>query len=63
MAVEVLKPGDVASPCIDVCQMDDARGVCLGCFRTLDEIVHWAQYTPRKKRAVLAKLPARREPR
>jgi predicted Fe-S protein YdhL (DUF1289 family) len=63
MAVEVLKPGDVASPCINFCRMDYGRGVCLGCFRTLDEIVHWAEYTPRKKRAVLAKLPARREPR
>jgi uncharacterized protein len=63
MAVEALKPGDVASPCINFFHMDYARGVCLGCFRTLDEIVHWVEYPPRKKRSVLAKLPARREPR
>ncbi len=29
-------PG-VASPCIDVCRMSEADGLCLGCFRTLDE--------------------------
>lgn len=63
MAVEILKPDDAPSPCINFCRMDCCRGVCLGCFRTLDEIVHWAEYTPREKRAVLAKLPARRESR
>lgn len=30
----------VASPCIRVCCLDDAD-VCLGCFRTLDEIRNW----------------------
>jgi uncharacterized protein len=61
MAVEVLKPRDAPSPCIDFCRMDYGRGLCLGCFRTMDGIVHRAQYSPRKKRTMLAKLPARRE--
>ena len=32
----------VASPCINVCRMDDDTGLCLGCFRTIDEIAVWS---------------------
>jgi len=29
------------SPCVGVCRMDAASGLCLGCWRTLDEIARW----------------------
>ena len=29
----------VPSPCISVCQMNPATGLCSGCYRTVDEIV------------------------
>ncbi|MBL8535358.1 MAG: DUF1289 domain-containing protein [Betaproteobacteria bacterium] len=48
------------SPCIKVCVMDDATGLCRGCLRTLDEIAYWSSYTADERRAVLARLPARR---
>jgi uncharacterized protein len=32
----------VASPCIDICRLD-AKGVCVGCRRTLDEIAEWSR--------------------
>jgi predicted Fe-S protein YdhL (DUF1289 family) len=50
----------VNSPCIKVCQMDPARGVCIGCCRTLDEIARWGGMTPREQDEVLAELPERR---
>ncbi|WP_374662152.1 DUF1289 domain-containing protein [Inhella sp.] len=50
----------VASPCINVCRMDAASGLCLGCARTLDEIAAWSQAGPADKQAVLRQLPARR---
>ena len=50
---------DVPSPCISVCAMDPARGFCIGCFRTLDEIAAWSVLDADAKRAVLAALPAR----
>jgi uncharacterized protein len=31
-----------ASPCIDICALDPS-GVCLGCFRSRDEIARWSQ--------------------
>jgi predicted Fe-S protein YdhL (DUF1289 family) len=52
--------GDVASPCINVCEMDAASGLCRGCHRTLDEIAAWSVLDDDAKRAVLAELPARR---
>lgn len=33
-------PQPVLSPCIGICQLDD-RGLCVGCFRTGDEIGRW----------------------
>jgi predicted Fe-S protein YdhL (DUF1289 family) len=50
----------IASPCIKVCQMDEASGYCRGCYRTLEEIAFWSVMEPEEKRTVLAQLPARR---
>jgi len=50
----------VASPCIDVCRMNAATGLCEGCLRTIDEIASWSAYDDATRRAVLALLPARR---
>lgn len=50
----------VPSPCISVCVMDQATGLCAGCMRTLDEIASWSVYSDDEKRTVLAALPARR---
>ncbi len=53
-------PDHVPSPCVSVCTMDAAGVLCLGCFRTLDEIAVWSVLDADAKRAVLAALPARR---
>ena len=50
---------DVASPCINVCQMDDTRGWCLGCGRTLDEIALWSVLDNDDKCMVWSLLPER----
>ena len=60
-ASRISPPEQVASPCISVCVMDAAAGICIGCFRTLDEIAEWSVLDAVAKRAVLAALPARRE--
>jgi uncharacterized protein len=48
------------SPCISVCQMDDATGWCLGCKRTIDEIREWMIMPPAERQRVLDALPGRR---
>lgn len=42
----------VPSPCISVCRMDARSGLCLGCFRTIDEIVAWGRQSDRDRRVV-----------
>ena len=48
-----------SSPCIGVCTIDEARAVCLGCGRTLDEIVRWGALSEPQRLAVMAELPRR----
>lgn len=48
------------SPCISVCQMDAATGLCEGCTRTLNEIAAWSGYSEREKRAVWLRIEQRR---
>jgi predicted Fe-S protein YdhL (DUF1289 family) len=50
----------VPSPCVSVCAVLESARVCIGCFRTLDEIAEWSLLDAAGKRAVLAALPARR---
>lgn len=39
----VATSGPVPSPCINICRMDAASGLCSGCWRTLDEIAAWSR--------------------
>jgi predicted Fe-S protein YdhL (DUF1289 family) len=40
--------------------MNPKTARCEGCLRTLDEIAAWSAMSAEEKRAVLARLPARR---
>ena len=51
----------VASPCVSVCVMNDATGLCRGCYRTLDEIARWSVMSDREKTAVVAQLEQRKK--
>jgi predicted Fe-S protein YdhL (DUF1289 family) len=42
----------VPSPCIGVCRIDAASGLCAGCLRTLDEIAAWSTLDDASRRAV-----------
>lgn len=51
---------EVRSPCVDVCSLAP-DGVCLGCFRHIDEIARWAAADDSEKRQILARAAARRD--
>lgn len=59
MADEVWKRDEVESPCVKICVIHPASGLCLGCYRTIDEIAAWSSLTPEARRALMATLPAR----
>ena len=49
----------IQSPCIKVCVIDPASGLCAGCGRTLAEIGRWGSMSDAERAAIMAGLPAR----
>jgi hypothetical protein len=54
--------GGPASPCVGVCRLDPVERFCLGCGRTIEEIARWPGASAAERRAILARLAARRRP-
>jgi len=50
----------VPSPCISVCQIDDATDCCIGCLRSIDEIRDWPIMTAEEKAATLGRIARRK---
>jgi predicted Fe-S protein YdhL (DUF1289 family) len=48
------------SPCISVCVLDE-NDICMGCYRSADEITDWFMASDDEKRAVLHKARERME--
>jgi len=48
-----------ASPCVRLCTFDPATGMCVGCGRTLREILDWRRYSDKEQLALLEELPQR----
>lgn len=54
-------PRPIATPCVKVCVVDGASGLCLGCWRTLPEIGGWSGLTDAERARIMAELPGRKE--
>ncbi|HEY9036089.1 MAG TPA: DUF1289 domain-containing protein [Pseudomonadales bacterium] len=50
----------VASPCIRQCTLNE-HDVCVGCYRTVDEITGWVSLDNAERRAVLEQATVRRQ--
>jgi predicted Fe-S protein YdhL (DUF1289 family) len=48
----------VPSPCVDICRLD-AQGLCVGCRRTIDEIIEWPRASEARRREILRELELR----
>jgi predicted Fe-S protein YdhL (DUF1289 family) len=47
------------SPCIKVCVIDPANGLCEGCRRSRHEIARWSSYTDSERRGIMLELKTR----
>lgn len=56
-------PRSIATPCVKVCIVDGATGLCLGCWRTLSEIGGWSSLTDAERARIMAELPVRAKAR
>ena len=51
--------GPLPSPCINVCTMDQASGLCQGCRRTIPEIIAWSGASETEKRTMWREIQSR----
>ena len=53
-------PAPIKTPCIKVCVVDGESGLCLGCFRRLQEVAEWSRLSDADRDRIMAELPGRR---
>ena len=53
------KRDEIDSPCVKICVVHPEAQICIGCYRTPDEIAGWSRMSPEARRAVMATLPER----
>ncbi|MEY4872538.1 MAG: hypothetical protein RLZZ563_1868 [Pseudomonadota bacterium] len=59
MTDEVWSRDEVQSPCIKLCTIHPAERICVGCYRSIDEISAWSRLSPDARRSIMAELPSR----
>lgn len=59
MTDEIWKRAEIESPCVKICVIHPETRICVGCYRTIDEIGTWSRKTPDERRTIMAELPAR----
>ncbi len=50
----------ISSPCVGICELDDASGFCKGCARTMEEIIAWPDADRRQRLETLRAIGERR---
>ncbi len=56
---EIWQRQEIDSPCVKICVIHPEAKICVGCYRTGDEIAAWSRLTPPARQALMAELPAR----
>ncbi len=53
------KRDEIESPCVNVCILHPSERLCVGCYRTGDEIARWSAMSAAERQRILKDLPAR----
>ena len=48
---------NISTPCVGVCRLG-ARGICVGCGRTIEQIATWGDISETERQRIMAKLAA-----
>ena len=59
MTDDVWKRDEIESPCVQVCVVHPHAKLCIGCYRSTDEIRVWSRLDSSQRRRIMAELPAR----
>jgi hypothetical protein len=56
---EVWMRDEIESPCVKLCVVHPEERICIGCYRTIEEIAAWSRLTLAARAAIMDDLPAR----
>ena len=56
---EVWMRDEIDSPCVKLCVIHPEERLCVGCFRTIEEISNWSRLTHAARADIMADLPDR----
>ena len=59
MTDDVWSRQEIESPCVKICIVNPQSRLCMGCFRSIDEIKDWSVMSPHQRREIMDALPAR----
>ncbi len=59
MKHDVWERDEIESPCVKMCVVHPEERLCVGCFRTMEEIAVWSRLSPAERTAIMADLPDR----
>lgn len=49
------------SPCVRICKLDPVHKLCVGCFRTVEEIENWINYSNSERKQIMVAIDLRKE--
>lgn len=49
------------TPCVRICKLDEESSLCSGCYRNLEEIEGWSEYTDEQKEQIMIAIEIRKE--
>jgi uncharacterized protein len=50
---------EIETPCNKICTIDAESGLCIGCFRTMEEVARWGRMNPNERRRIMSGLDER----
>ena len=59
MMDDLWKRDEIESPCVKLCVVHPEARICVGCYRSIDEISGWSNLSPEARRALMEELPTR----
>lgn len=53
------KRDEIDSPCIKLCSIHPSERICVGCYRSMEEIGAWSSLSPEVRLDIMNELPSR----
>lgn len=56
---DIWKRDEIQSPCVKLCVVHPEERICVGCFRSIEEISAWSRLSHDARATIMAELPSR----